>query len=144
MERWTTLPEQDAERVAAEIVAVLLDAFGVDDVHSGPIRAETAASLRHPWFTHYVVRWRGMPAAVARRATFDGLTYLSSVGTVPAARGRGFAGLVSAAAALDGVRAGSRSVTLGVFADNDPAIRLYRRIGFEILGSPAPDLLLVG
>ena len=61
-----------------------------------------------------------------------------------AARGRGFAGLASAAAALDGSRAGSRRVSLGVFEDNDPAIRLYRRIGFEILGRPAPNLLLLG
>jgi len=144
IERWSNLSGAQADAVAGQIVAVLLDAFGVDEAHSGPIRAETAASLAHPWFSHYVVRWRGTPAAVARRATFDGLTYLSSVGTSPAARGRGFAGLVSAAAALDGARAASRRVSLGVFADNEPAIRLYRRIGFEILGRPAPDLLLLG
>ena len=143
VERWSNLSGADADAAAGQIVTVLLDAFGVDDAHSGPIRAETAASLAHPWFTHYLVRWRGTPAAVARRATFDGLTYLSSIGTSPAARGRGFAGLVSAAAALDGARAGSRRVSLGVFADNEPAIRLYRRIGFEILGRPAPDLLLL-
>jgi ribosomal protein S18 acetylase RimI-like enzyme len=144
VERWSNLAASDADAVAAQIVAVLLDAFGVDDVHSDPIRAETAASLSHPWFTHYLVRWRGTPAAVARRATFDGLTYLSSIGTIQAARGRGFAGLVSAAAALDGARSGSRRVSLGVFADNEPAIRLYRRIGFEILGRPAADLVLLG
>ena len=144
VERWANLSGADADAVAGQIVAVLLDAFGVDDEHSGPIRAETAASLGHPWFTHYLVRWRGTPAAVARRATFDGLTYLSSIGTAPAARGRGFAGLASAVAAFDGSRLGSRRVSLGVFVDNDSAIRVYRRIGFEILGGPAADLLLPG
>jgi ribosomal protein S18 acetylase RimI-like enzyme len=144
VERWTSLEGADAGAVAGQIVAVLLDAFGVDDALSALIRAETAASLAHPWFTHYIVRWRGTPAAVARQATFDGLTYLSSIGTAAAARGRGYAALVSAAAALDGYRAGSRRVSLGVFEDNDRAIRLYRRVGFEILGAPAPDLLLRG
>jgi ribosomal protein S18 acetylase RimI-like enzyme len=143
VERWSALDRAAAETAAAQIVEVLLDAFGVDDALSGPIRAETMASLAHPWFTHYLVRWRDTPAAVARRATFDGLTYLSSIGTAAAARGRGYAGLVSAAAALDGFRAGSRRVSLGVYVDNDAAIRLYRRIGFEILGEPAPDLLLL-
>jgi ribosomal protein S18 acetylase RimI-like enzyme len=142
VERWTSLSGAAADAAAAEIVAVLLDAFGVEEERSGPIRTETIASLEHAWFTHYLVRWRGTPAAVARRATFDGLTYLSSIGTVEAARGRGFAGLVSAAAALDGHLAGSRHVGLGVFAENDGAIRLYRRLGFEVLGGPAPDLLL--
>jgi len=144
IERWSGLAGAAADRVAAEIVEVLLDAFGVEDQRSGPIRAETVASLGHPWFTHYLVRWRGTPAAVARRATFDGLTYLSSIGTAPAARGRGLARLVTAAAAHDAAEAGSDHVSLGVFAENDQAIRLYRRVGFETLGTPVPDLLLVG
>ena len=59
------------------------------------IEAETAASLGHPWFTHYLVRADGRPAAVARRATFDGLSYLSSIGTAGWARGRGLGSLVT-------------------------------------------------
>jgi ribosomal protein S18 acetylase RimI-like enzyme len=144
VERWHGLAGDDAAAAAEEIVEVLLEAFGVEESRSGPIRAETIASLGHAWYTHYLVRWRGTPAAVARRATFDGLTYLSSIGTVPAARGRGFAQLVTAAAARDAAAAGSEYVTLGAFAENDRAIRLYRRVGFETLGNPAPDLLLVG
>ena len=144
IERHAGLTGPAAGAAATDIVDVLLDAFGVEEARGAAIRAETAASLNHPWFTHYVVRWRGTPAAVARRATFDGLSYLSSIGTAPAARGRGFAGLVTAAAAADAAAAGSDFVSLGVFAENDRAIRLYRRAGFEILGKPAPDLLLIG
>ena len=36
------------------------------------IEAETIASLGHPWFTQYLVRVDGVPAAAARRATFEG------------------------------------------------------------------------
>jgi ribosomal protein S18 acetylase RimI-like enzyme len=142
--RWHGLTGEAAHEAAAEVVEVLVDAFGVEPERSAQIRTETVASLGNAWFTHYLVRWHGSPAAVARRATFDGLSYLSSIGTAPAARGRGFAGLVTAAATNDAVDAGTEHVTLGVFAENEQAIRLYRRAGFKMVGSPASDLLLVG
>ncbi len=144
LERHAGLTGRAAEDAAGDIVEVLLDAFGVEAARAPSITRETIASLADPRFTHYLVRWRDRPAAAARRATFDGLSYLSSIGTAPAARGRGLAALVTAAAADDALRAGSEFTSLGVFAENDRAIRLYRRVGFEVLGEPAPDLLLIG
>ncbi len=127
-----------------DIVAVLCDAFHVEDRRRPGVEAETAASLANEAFTHYLARIDGQPAAVARRATFDGASYLSSIGTATWARGRGLGELVTMAAAADAVAAASEWVYLGVFADNEVAIRLYRRAGFEVLGKPAPDLLLLG
>ena len=106
-------------------------------------RPRPSASLGHPWFTHYLVRVEGVPASVARRATFDGASYLSSIGTAGWARGRGLGSLVTRAAAADAVAANSRWTYLGVFADNRTAIGIYERAGFSPLGGPAPDLLLV-
>ena len=130
--------------VLAEVVSVLCDAFRVEDARRSGVAAETAASLENPAFTHYLARIDGEPAAVARRATFDGASYLSSIGTASWARGRGLGELVTMAAAADAVEADSEWVYLGVFAENEVAIRLYRRAGFEMVGDPAPDLLLVG
>ncbi len=141
--RLSGLSGSAAEDAAAEIVSVLVDAFAVEPDRGGVMHAETVASLANPWFTHYLVRWRGAPVAAARRATFDGLTYLSSIGTAPEARGHGFGQLVTAVAARDGAEAGSEHVTLGVFVENETAIRIYRRTGFETFGSPASDLLLL-
>ncbi len=128
----------------ADIVSVLCDAFRVEDARRPGVEAETAASLANESFTHYLARFEGRPAAVARRATFAGASYLSSIGTAPWARGRGLGGLVTLAATADAVAAGSEWIYLGVFAENDVAIRLYRGAGFEIVGEPAPDLLLLG
>lgn len=143
LERVSGLSGLLADGLSRDVVSVLTDAFEVFAEREPGIEAETIASLRHPWFTHYLLRFEGQPAAVARRATFEGLSYLSSIGTASWARGRGFGRIVSAAATRDALDAGSDWAYLGVFADNEVAIRLYEGLGFELLGDAGPDLLLV-
>ena len=143
IERLARVGGRPATIAAEGIVDVLLDAFEVDAERRAAIEAETIASLGHQWFTQYVVRVDGTPAAVARRATFDGASYLSSIGTAGWARGRGLGSLVTQVAAADAVVARSEWTYLGVFADNVVAIGVYERSGFERVGEPAPDLLLV-
>jgi ribosomal protein S18 acetylase RimI-like enzyme len=143
LERAVGLSGPPAEAVSGAIVEVLADAFDVVAEREPGVQTETLVSLSHRWFTHYLLRLDGRPAAVARRATFDNLTYLSSIGTASWARGRGFGRIVTAAAVRDALDAGSEWTYLGVFADNDVAIRLYERIGFARIGEPGPDLLLV-
>jgi ribosomal protein S18 acetylase RimI-like enzyme len=143
LERWSGLRPADARRLAPAIVEVLRDAFDVGTDREPGIRDETIVSLRHGSFTHYLVRLHGQPAAVARRATFDNLSYLSSIGTATWARGRGLGRLVTEVALRDARLARSEWTHLGVYADNEVAIRLYRRLGFERIGESVPDLLLV-
>jgi GNAT superfamily N-acetyltransferase len=144
LERLFEIGGHAAEVKADVIVEVLFDAFGVGEARRAGIVAETIASLADPRFTHYLVRRGGEPVAVARRATFDGLSYLSSIGTVERARHLGFGRLVTAAALVDAIDAGSEWVHLGVFADNPPAIALYERLGFIMSGDPGSDMMLVG
>ena len=144
MERFRGIVGVEASRAADSIVAVLMAAFAVDpDRHPGVV-AETLASLADPRFMHYLVRRDGMPLAVARRATFDGISYLSSIGAVDAARGLGFGRLVTASAMVDGFDEGNEWVHLGVYADNLPARRLYESLGLAMAGEPGPDMILIG
>jgi len=144
VERFRGLSGEPAVRAAADIVSVLLDAFSVDPDRRSGIEAETEASLGHVAFTYYLASLDGNPAAVARRATFDGASYLSSIGTATWGRGLGLGRAVTAAASADAVAAGSEWTYLGVFAENDVARRVYRDVGFAQVGDPCPDLLLVG
>ena len=89
-----------------------------------------------------LTRVDGEPVATGERFTFDGASYLSSIGTRPAWRGRGFARLITTALARDSVAGGSELVYLGVYADNTRAIRLYDRLGFRMLGPRSSDMLL--
>jgi hypothetical protein len=143
VDRLAGLSGAAAERASSAIVEVLVDAFDVDEERRPTIEAETASSLGHPWFTHYLLRLGGRPASVARRATFDGATYISSIGTAGWVRGRGFGGVVTRLASADGLAAESDWIYLGVFADNPGAIAVYERAGFVRVGESCPDLLLV-
>jgi hypothetical protein len=143
VERLAGIKGQAAERAALSIVDVLGDAFDVAAERRPGVLAETLASLERAFFTQYVVSLGRRPVAVARRATFDGVSYLSSIGTATWVRGRGFGRLVTAAAAADAVAAGSEWTHLGVFAENRDAIRLYQGLGFERVGNPCPDLMLI-
>jgi len=143
VERFAGLSGPAAAAASRAVVEVLLDAFEVDGGRQAGIEAETVASLAHPWFTHYLVRLDGRPAAVARRATFDRLSYLSSIGTAGWARGRGLGSLITRMASADGLVAPSDWVYLGVFVENTGAISVYERSGFERLGQWCPDLVLI-
>jgi predicted GNAT family acetyltransferase len=142
VERLAGVESPAAEAASSAIVDVLIDAFEVDPERRPAIEGETVASLSHPWFTHYLIRADGEPAAVARRATFEGVTYLSSIGTAGWARGRGLGTLITRMAASEGLADGSAFVYLGVFADNSDAIGVYERSGFQQVGSSCPDMLL--
>ena len=144
MERFRGIVGAEASRAADAIVAVLMAAFAVDPERHPGVVAETLASLADPRFMHYLVRRDGMPVAVARRATFDGISYLSSIGAVDAARGLGFGRLVTASAMVDGFDEGNEWVHLGVYADNLPARRLYESLGLAMAGEPGPDMILIG
>ena len=144
VERLNGMTGPAAADAATAIMAVLLEAFSVGPDRGPSVLAETLASLADRRFVHYLVRREGRPAAVTRAATFDGMSYLSSIGTVLAARGLGLGRLVTATAMVDAVEAGSSLIHLGVFSDNMPARRLYEGLGFVMSGDPGPDMLLIG
>jgi len=144
LERLSGVTGPTATTQADAIVAVLLDAFDVEVQRRDAIAAETVLALADARFTHYVIRRDGVPVAVARRATFDGISYLSSIGTVDAARGLGLGRFVTATAMVDAAIDGSGLIHLGVFADNVAARQLYATLGFVPSGDPAPDMILVG
>ncbi|HEX2469122.1 MAG TPA: GNAT family N-acetyltransferase [Candidatus Limnocylindrales bacterium] len=144
LERLSALTGPEARMAADAIVSVLLPAFGVGDDRRAGVIGETRTSLADARFTHYLVRRAGSPVAVARRATFDGISYLSSIGTVDPVRGLGLGRFVTATAMVDAAAARSEWIHLGVFADNVPARRLYESLGFVMSGEPGPDMIFVG
>jgi ribosomal protein S18 acetylase RimI-like enzyme len=143
VERHRLVRGTGAAAVTAAIVDVLVDAFEVGSARRAAMEAETAASLAHPWFTHYLVRLDGRPAAVTRRATFEDASYLSSIGTAGWARRRGLGALVTRLATADSLDLGTTWTYLGVFADNPAAASVYRQAGFVRVGQSCPDLLLM-
>jgi len=132
-----------AAKAIGGIADVLAEAFTIEPMHAEAIESDTRTAMASEAFHAILVRVDGEPAATVRRTTFDGASYLSSIGTRRAFRGRGLGSLVTALASQDAIAAGSRLTYLGVFVENGVARRLYERLGFVTIGGPSPDLLLV-
>jgi GNAT superfamily N-acetyltransferase len=142
VERLHGLSGPDAIEAARAIAAVLIASFAVDPERRVAIELEAVQGLTTEAYHAVLVRVDGTPAAVARRTTFAGASYLSSIGTDPAFRGQGLGRLATAHVVADAVAAGSRWTYLGVFEENDVARGLYDSLGFVTVGGVAPDLLL--
>jgi len=124
-----------------DFARVLTEAFGALPMRAGELAVDLRQTLGDPRVALVLARVDGEPAAVAKATTFDGCTYLSSIGTRPGFRGRGLACLVTRQAVAAGAVHGRQLAYLGVFSGNLPALRLYERLGFASIGE-APDLLL--
>jgi ribosomal protein S18 acetylase RimI-like enzyme len=130
-----------------DIGAVLGDAFGALPERAVELADDLRLVVDDPRVGLVLIRVRGEAAAAAKATTFDGLTYISSVGTRSEHRGRGLAGFatraaVGAAGAVDAASTVARgAVYLGVFSGNARALALYERLGFASVGE-SPDLLL--
>jgi GNAT superfamily N-acetyltransferase len=142
VERLHRLTGEPAVAAARAVAAVLSSSFAVEPERRVAIELEAVLGLATEAYHAILVRVDDVPAAIARRTTFADASYLSSIGTDPAFRGRGLGRLVTALAVADAVAAGSRWTYLGVFEENTIARSLYASLGFEAVGPVAPDLLL--
>ena len=142
VERVSGLAGDQAPVAVRDVLDVLLDAFEMGEALRATLEFETAASLADQRLTQYIARIEGRPAAVAKRGTFDGASYLSSIGTAEWAQRRGLGLLLTKLAAADAVAARSEWTYLGVFAGNTGAASVYRRAGFVRVGQSCPDMIL--
>jgi ribosomal protein S18 acetylase RimI-like enzyme len=127
---------------AADASLVLEDAFRVEPARRTALEHDVLACISRPGCAMLLLRIDGEPAAIARRATNEEGSYLSSIGTRPRFRRAGLGALATALALQDALSAGGPVVHLAVESDNEPARQLYEGLGFAGVGEPAPDLLL--
>jgi ribosomal protein S18 acetylase RimI-like enzyme len=144
LEHWHCPAGDERERVARDLAAVIAESFMIPESRRSGLVAEISLTLEQPRFHAYLLRVGGEPAATGERYTFDGASHLSSIGTRPSFRGRGFGRIVTHALARDSIEEEISLVYLGVYAENSPAIRLYEGLGFSILGPRSSDMLLEG
>lgn len=142
LERWNSPSDADRPALAEALALVIGESFNIPDSRRGNLVAEISLTLEQPRFHAYLLRVDGEPVATGERYTFDGASYISSIGTRRQWRGRGFARLITQALSRDSVAGGSDLVYLGVYADNARAIRLYNGLGFGTLGPRSADMLL--
>jgi ribosomal protein S18 acetylase RimI-like enzyme len=141
LEHWNCPSDQDRPLVAIALATVIGESFQIPESRRAGLVVEIDLTLQQPRFHACVLRLDGEPVATGERYTFDGASYVSSIGTRPGYRGRGFGRFITQTLARESVAAGADLVYLGVYAENGEAIRLYEKLGFAILGPRSADML---
>lgn len=126
---------------AMDVARILVEAFDVESDRIPGLAAESLAASRRPGGAALLLLDDDRPVAAARRVTLDGATYLSSIGTIPAVRDRGYASVLTAVAISEALAEGTGLIHLLAEAGMPRTERLYARLGFESIGEPIADLL---
>ncbi|MGD0018053.1 MAG: GNAT family N-acetyltransferase [Candidatus Limnocylindrales bacterium] len=141
LEHWNRSTDQEIPARAEALASVIADAFDIPAGRHSNLVREIGLTLGRPDFHAYMLTVDGEPVATGQRYTFDGASYISSIGTRPGWRGRGLGAHITRVLAVDSLADGVDLIYLGVYADNTAAIRLYERLGFSILGGRSADML---
>ena len=118
-------------RTATECQALETEAFGLSEQYASFRAQQLASAIERGALRAFIVRLAGTPVASTRLSHSDGVAAISGVGVAREQRGKGFGSLVTAVATRAGLAMGSRIVWLSVDERNEPAVRLYRRLGYE-------------
>ncbi|QCB93658.1 GNAT family N-acetyltransferase [Cellulomonas shaoxiangyii] len=127
--------------VAGEDAVVPLDASATDEVvaclaeaNPGTRSLPGAPDDAGWWGVRDGGRLVGVIGATRRLGSLDGRGswHLHALGVVPSARGRGLGAALAATALRAGLGSGLAWVSLGMYADNDVARRLYLRLGLSV------------
>jgi ribosomal protein S18 acetylase RimI-like enzyme len=123
--------EAVTSRTAAEYEAVEREIFDLPADFANQRAAGLSYSISAGWMRAYLVRLQGEAVATARLAAGSAVAGIFGVGVVPDQRRRGLGSLVTAVATRAGLAAGNKLVWLSVNELNDPALRVYRQLGFQ-------------
>ena len=141
---WWTVDAPDPH----SLVTSYADAARVTDLDAGDARIGQLLDLASPSAPlspgdQRVIRWAGiedpeggledtggLAAVLAVTRPRSGAAHLNDVATHPERRGRALARLLCGQVTVEALRVGSPAVTLGMYADNDAARRVYTGLGF--------------
>jgi ribosomal protein S18 acetylase RimI-like enzyme len=141
LEHWHAVPPNQLPEKATALALVIGESFEIPAERQASLTREVDLTMARPDFHAYLLSIDGEPVATGERYTFDGASYLSSIGTRPAWRGRGLARAITATLARDSRAEGMDLIYLGVHAENLGALRLYKSLGFAVLGPRSVDML---
>jgi GNAT superfamily N-acetyltransferase len=140
---WTDHEPVPGSMATAYAESAQVSDLAADDPRIGPLLELASPSAPLQPGDPRVVRWAGiedpegglpetggLAAVLAVTRPRSGVDHLNDVATHPDRRGRALARLLCGRVTTDALRAGRPAVTLGMYADNDAARRVYATLGF--------------